>query len=906
MENTVRQPMIRYPMLQRWLWIVVLIVGTVSIVISTGWQSPVAMGLVQLAACFASALAIMLGLWLYQPLVARAWHWWIAGFLLLAAGNIYHFVYAMVTGHISPFPGGPEIFFVSSSIVYLIGAVSYLLQTGRKPDHIILLDIVIIVISLGGGLWSVLISPLLNQPAQPPIATLTTIFYPLIDVLILAIVVQVFIGHTHRTLGHYLVLAGFVVNLLTDLIYSINFLRDGFNVNGIPLIGWVINGLLLAVAALHPSMGSRQLVAYDIHATRLVRNLILGTAAAVGPATLIVQTVRGIPINSLAIAVTWLLLVAVAIIRINQLMQRVQRSEAYFRALVQESSEVLVVIDANGRISYVSPAADHLLGPALGNMSGKVAIPSIATLVHPDDAHSALAHFRRLEDSAGEPRTFSCRLRDETGKWRALEIIGTNLVADRHVGGIVIHARDVTVRKAIEEQLAYQAYHDGLTGLPNRELFHERLTAALERSQEEKTVLAVLYLDVDFFKMVNDSLGHAAGDQLLIAVGQRLQEQLHPGDTLARLGGDEFTVLIENISGAAEAQERASQIIRAFRRPFVMMDQQLTVGTSIGIVLGHGGVDTLADLLRYADVALYEAKGKGKGRFAVFDPTMSSVVQERAVLLSELQTGIENREFVLHYQPLVDLGTGQIVGLEALVRWQHPTRGLLPPGVFIPFAEDSGLILALGDLVLAEACRQAHTWYNRYGRGVPLVSVNLSAKRLQRSESANIVLQIIAETGVDPQLIELELTESALLGDADLAAMILDEWRASGLALALDDFGTGYASLTHLQRFPITTVKIDQSFVRALGYEREAAVIVQSVLDLADRLHLRVVAEGVETPEQAALLRKFGCTMAQGYYYAKPLPVDQIELLLANPQSLPLSLPVDLHTTTATVSGVIS
>jgi predicted signal transduction protein with EAL and GGDEF domain len=363
----------------------------------------------------------------------------------------------------------------------------------------------------------------------------------------------------------------------------------------------------------------------------------------------------------------------------------------------------------------------------------------------------------------------------------------------------------------------------------------------------------------------------------------RPARSVRAGDTVARLGGDEFTVILESIDDAAEVVTAAERIIDAFERPFVVGERSLAITTSVGVVLGRAGQDTPADLLRYADVALYQAKEAGRARYAIFDTAMSEAALERAALEAELRQALDRDELALHYQPKVDLASGRVTGLEGLVRWQHPTRGLLPPGVFIPLAEETGLIRPLGLWVLAEACRQARRWHDADPLHSLVVSVNVSAVQLRQADFVPTVARILAETGVAPACIQLEITESVLMLDADRAAAVLKALKELGLGLALDDFGTGYSSLGYLKRFPIDTVKIDRAFVGGLGRDPEDTAIVRAVIGLAHTLGLHVVAEGVETEDNLHRLRELGCELGQGYHFARPLPADEVDALLSRP-----------------------
>lgn len=433
-------------------------------------------------------------------------------------------------------------------------------------------------------------------------------------------------------------------------------------------------------------------------------------------------------------------------------------------------------------------------------------------------------------------------------------------------------------------QSNHRAFHDALTGLPNRALFLDRLQKALDRSPRDQRLLAVLFMDLDNFKVVNDVLGHEAGDELLITVARRIQACLRPKDTAARLGGDEFTVLLDGVTDVGEAIRVARRIIETLGTPIKLGSRQIFVGTSVGISLSEDADRESNLLLRNADVALYKAKKKGKACCEVFNPDMYNEVLRRLELENDLRRAIEGEELRIYYQPKVLLKSGTIVGMEALVRWEHPERGLILPGEFIPLAEETGLIVPLGLWMLQETCRQAREWQLRYPAASSLVtSVNLSVKQFQEPILAQKLAEILREAGLNPRCLQLEITESVVAEDVRYAVGLLLELKELGVQLALDDFGTGYSSLASLRRFPLDALKIDKMFVDGLGKSSEDTAIVQLVIDLAHAVGMNAVAEGVRTVEQLHQLRKMGCDQAQGYYFFEPLGGQAAEALLADP-----------------------
>ena len=465
---------------------------------------------------------------------------------------------------------------------------------------------------------------------------------------------------------------------------------------------------------------------------------------------------------------------------------------------------------------------------------------------------------------------------------------------DKHLGQlpgrpvrVVGTVQDITERKALERQLEHQALHDPLTDLPNRLLFMDRLEHALARTERREESIAVLFLDLDNFKLINDSFGHAVGDQLLLQVADRLDSCMRPQDTVARFGGDEFTILLEDGAQVDDATLVAKRIIEALRAPFALLGYELFVTTSIGIALSSGipgQPNLMGDLLRDADAAMYRAKASTKAGYAVFEPSMKADALERLQLANDLRRAIEHDEFVIHYQPRVEMASGKVVGMEALLRWKHSERGLVWPDDFISLAEEMGLIIPIGREVLEEVCQQAHVWHQQYLHDPPLLmSVNISAKQLQDPNFAEDITQILQEFEVNPNAFELEITESVVMGDEEDIFDKLRELKNLGVRLAIDDFGTGYSSLSYLKRLPVETLKIDKSFISGLGRNPKDRLIASATISLAQTLKLAVVAEGVETAKQAMHLRKLGCDLAQGFYFAKPLTSEQASAFIASP-----------------------
>jgi len=563
--------------------------------------------------------------------------------------------------------------------------------------------------------------------------------------------------------------------------------------------------------------------------------------------------------------------------------EALREAEERYRTLVEQIPAVTYidkVTDGPDEPIYTSPQIEEMLGYTSEEwLRGRL----WSQCLHPDDRERVLAADERFENGR-ESFSEEYRLiaKDGSVVWVREEAVETRDYAGepQYWQGVIF---DITERKNLEEELQHRALHDTLTGLPNRALFSDRLRHAVDRTRRETGKIAVLLMDLDDFKLVNDSLGHRAGDELLVDVGGRLLASLRTADTAARLGGDEFAVLLENLADVGEAERVAERILDTLRPPFALGERETLVTASIGIAFD----DTTAtnqgpeELMRDADVAMYRAKRSGKARYALFEESMSAKVMERLELIDDLLRALAREELALRYQPKVSLATGRIVGFEALLRWEHPERGLLLPEGFVPLAEETDLIVPIGRWVLREACHQARAWQQRYPCDPPLVvCVNLSAKQLRDPALFRDVHQVIRESGLEPSGLDLEITESVAMEDASATAATLEELHALGVRVIIDDFGTGYSSLSRLESFPVDYIKVDRSFVSRLEEETGARVLVKAMIDLAHALGLEAIAEGVETAGQLERLREMGCDLAQGYYFSRPQPREVIQVLL--------------------------
>jgi diguanylate cyclase (GGDEF)-like protein/PAS domain S-box-containing protein len=559
-----------------------------------------------------------------------------------------------------------------------------------------------------------------------------------------------------------------------------------------------------------------------------------------------------------------------------------QQSEQRLNSILYSLSDVVWSTSETGKeFLYLNPTVEKVYGRSASDFLNN---PDLwLEMVHPDDQEHVRVESQAILEKGRKDLEYRIVRADGEVRWirDRCYVVCDTISKTVRLDGI---ATDITERKQIEEQLAHNAYHDALTGLPNRLLFLDRLqqlTTRLQRHPDEQ--FAVLFLDLDRFKVINDSLGHLVGDQLLIEIARRLQACLRPGDTVARLGGDEFTILLDPIRHLNDAIGVAERIQDALKTPFCLNHHEIFTTASIGIALNETAFTQPDELLRNADTALYHAKEQGKARYALFNAEM----YDQAVALMQLETdlrwAIERQELRVYYQPIIALSTGKITGFEALVRWLHPERGLISPAEFIPIAEETGLIVPIGEWILHESCQQLKQWQTQFPNYASLtISVNLSSKQLPQRNFVAQVEQILKQTNLQPQSLKLEITESAIMERPEAAADVLKQLRQRGIQLCVDDFGTGYSSLAYLHQFPIDVLKIDRSFIHQIDEQSEGLAIARAITTLAESLGLSVVAEGIETAKQVQQLQELRCDYGQGYFFSKPLNQQAVEMLLLN------------------------
>ncbi len=813
------------------------------------------------------------------------------GCLSVLIGNAVSVYYLTALGTNPPISWA-DPFYLGDSLLILAALLSFpLARRTRLERWKFALDAAMVLLGGGVMIWYFTVRPTWQAERGALAATVLAFAYPLVSLLVLLGMTTVLLRGPldGNRRAFRLLLAGVAVSIIADLTFDLVLLQTNERSAGWTDAVYLLTYLLLIASAefyyRHPvpavtAAGEQRPRPHPMSPlpyVALVATYGLLLAVVLNPWT---DPVSGLAVG--AVLITGLVVVRqVLAVRENARLlaeTAARQNEVRFRSLVQHSSDVIIVIRPDGAIRFVSPSVSRVLGYEPSALAER----TLFDLLHPDEHDRARAFCRDTGQFPGVTPPVEWRFRQPDGAILHAEVIATNLLDEPAVRGIVLNTRDVSERKRLERQLTHQAFHDPLTGLANRALFRDRVSHALALARRHGHAITVLFLDLDDFKRVNDSLGHADGDRLLIAAAERFRSCARATDTVARLGGDEFAILVEDSPGPDGHAAMLERLSAAMAQPFTLGGGEVQVNASIGVAATTGG-ETADDLLRNADVAMYTAKRRGKGRFATYQPHMYTDIRERLELETALRSAIDGEDLVLHYQPIVCLRTGAVRGAEALVRWDHPRHGLLLPEHFIPLAEETGLIIALGTWVLREACGQAARWRAEHpGLGLS-VSVNISGRQLLEADLVAATRQALLASGVDAGAVVLEITESVLMQQTDAALERLLELKALGVQLAIDDFGTGYSSLGYLRRFPIDILKIAKPFVDDVGAGPEHSALARAIVGLGDTLKLRTIAEGVELAEQRAALVELGCDLGQGHYFAPAMPAKGLDALLRAP-----------------------
>ena len=826
---------------------------------------------------------------LLHPDVRRAIRFAGVGTLCTFLGNCISVYHIVALGE-SPPVSWADLFYLTDMACLLAACLAFPLTRRINEERWkFVLDAAMVLLGGGAAIWYFTVLPSENAHQNPLVVTMMTFAYPLASLVLLLGITTVLlrkpIDGNRWAFG--LLVTGITASVVADLTFGLVQLDTGDrSASWTDAVYLVCYLMMVASAELYyrrPVPGTRRSTENDDEAQPLSPLPYLAAAVTFG--ILLNEVLRpwNRPVTNLvvfAIAIT-LLVVARQVLAVRQNVRLLRetsarQNEARFRSLVQNSSDVIIVAEADATIRFVSPSVSRVLNYVPERLLG---LP-VHSLLVADDKERARNFFHDACSIPGVTPPVEWGFRQPDGSTLLAETLATNLLHDPTVRGIVLNIRDISERKRLEKQLHHQAFHDPLTGLANRALFRDRVSHALTLARRQGRAIIVLFLDLDDFKKVNDSLGHSEGDRLLVAAAERFQTCARAADTVARLGGDEFAILIEDVPTSDGHTVLVERLSSAMRKPFQVSGNEVHVSASVGIAIA-GDDDTADDLLRNADVAMYSAKRRGKGRTATYEAQMVSDSRQRLEMEAALRGAIERDELVLHYQPIFFLQSGRICGVEALVRWEHPRYGHLLPQHFIPLAEETGLIVKLGGWVLHQACRQVQQWREAYPADRLTVSVNISGRQLQEPELVEEARGALADTGVDPDALVLEITESVLMQQTGSVLEQLQDMKALGVQLAIDDFGTGYSSLSYLQRFPIDILKIAKPFIDDVGAGIEKSALARAIIGLGDTLKLRTIAEGIEVAEQRAALITLGCELGQGYFFAPPLPSSGIDRMLA-------------------------
>jgi diguanylate cyclase (GGDEF)-like protein/PAS domain S-box-containing protein len=874
-------------------WAAVLVLlGRAGDTTTAQWTSNIGLTLISLIAGVAGILRArdagrLRRFWLLLGSASLSW----------SAGQAVWTWYESLQGREVPFPSLADVGYLGFPPLAALALLSLpFAATSLAGQLRVVLDGMIVALSILLVSWVIVLGPVVRAEGDSLLAQSISLAYPAGDVVVITIVYCTWLRARQSAnyprvslplVGWGLLAFAFAdtgfVFLTTTSLYSSGSFID---------IGWFAGFALLLTAA----TGVRLPEAPDAGDESLGRQLgtfLPYTAVLLAVATSVLDMVRSGQVEAfiswdrsvliLSLVVRQILTLRENLALTANLEERVEArtaelrsSRQRFAALAQHSSDVVTVIDKDGLITYQSESSHRVLGRPADAMVGMRLWEFMPS-----------AHAVALREAIASVSVAPLRLQTLESTWlRAdrtpchLEVTVTNLLSNEHVGGLVLNSRDITDRTALEEQLLHQAFHDSLTPLFNRAMFKERLEHALSRRDRSESTVGVLFLDLDGFKLVNDTLGHSAGDALLIQVSQRLLKLVRPRDTVARFGGDEFAILVEDLEGPEHTSALAERVNQALAEPYDLTGNRVHLSVSVGIAHDDDMATDSEQLLRNADLAMYQAKALGDGCSAIYDPSMHAGLVERVQLERDLRTAVDEGRLVIHYQPLINLSTGRVTGIEALARWDHPERGVLQPQDFIPLAESSGVIRSLGMWVLREACAQTAKWQQMAAGLADLqLSVNISPRQLEDENLTAKITAVLEETQLKPELLTLEMTESVLMSDSPNALARLGELRELGVRLAIDDFGTGYSSLSYLHRFPIDVLKIDRSFVDQLSQGADAT-LVSTIVRLGHTMNLETVAEGIERPDEMLLLRRQGCTTGQGFHFSPPIASDDLMAFL--------------------------
>lgn len=819
----------------------------------------------------------------------RAWRLVATAYFFFACAQMLWFYYRQIEGA-EPFPSFVDLGFLAFYPLMLSALL--LFPTAKQTSAArrkLLFDTVTVMIAGTMCVWHFIILPTFEKNTVLLKSILNTAYIVGDMVLFLGIITILLRQPTESVRrALFFIIAGLLNLFVADISFAYVTLH-GVKSSGPLVTLWVTGAFLLVLGSFfqyQSATAEKEIVQKEtFHAPSFT--WLPYAAIAVGYGVLLLSTREHWDEAHNAIIFGALALTAIVVFRQYSAVKEnvslhaaeaARRSETRFRSLIENSSDIVMIFDLNGRISYQSPSLKRILGYEQDSIIGR----SGFSFIHPEDIPTIKEAYEILAANPQGEVMRECRFRHRNGSWRILEGIA-RFIDDGESGmrGILLNARDINERRNLESKLKHQAFHDPLTNLANRVLFRSRVEGALARSAGKTSQVAVLFLDLDNFKHINDTHGHEAGDKFLVEFTEILMLCVRAKDATARLGGDEFAILLEGEHVEQTATIVARRILETVRQSFQIDKTLFKTGVSIGIALNDTPDLTADDLLRNADVAMYMSKSKGKNCFVAFEDEMRQTLLEQIELEGDLREAVENEQIALNYQPIVSLENAEISGMEALARWHHPTRGFVSPEIFIPIAEQSSLIIQLGRRIMYEACRQSREFSAKFGKKIT-VTVNISSKQIQHPGFVGDLADVLLMTGIAPENLILELTEGTMMENTETMLKLLHQIKSLGIRLAVDDFGTGYSSLSYLQQFPIDILKIDRSFVDGIEHSTQKNAVARTIVSLSSALQLATVAEGIETREQNEILRELGCQYGQGYFFARPLTVEQFETILEN------------------------
>jgi diguanylate cyclase (GGDEF)-like protein/PAS domain S-box-containing protein len=823
-------------------------------------------------------VAALVGLFRDRPQPWRGWSTLTVGLVLVGVGELGYFV--LVTRSVRPQSESLlDIVFVVGAVVQLGGLMALIQARTTDKRRTAWLDAGAVGVAAFTVVWSSLYGETVKEGVSSVLGWVSFLGEPVLGVALVAMAVRLLLGERRMRSGFGLLLLGYVLQAVPDTLSS---LLDGYTPTAAADGLWLSGYVLIGAALLHPGRLTQPRRAPTTLARREVNQVLAlqGAVIVAVVAVMAVQVARLIPSSTLVVWVgAGFAILVINRLRVHSLVRLVgdaseTESQRRLTALVDHSHEIIGLADPDGLIRYVSPAVETITGvPAeqwVGERFDRILPANVSGV------GELIGRVVRL--APGAMTSWEGEVRPVHGSSpRTMRVTVVNHLDTPEVNGWVITARDATDEARLTSELRHQALHDTLTGLPNRALLFDRIEHALDRvKRAHDSELAVVLVDLDDFKSVNDTLGHDTGDSLLRGVAERLASAVRPGDTVARLGGDEFAILLEDTS-EIDAMLVAQRAMESLALPVQIGNADFAVMASVGVVCHRGASDPV-ELLRFADIAMYEAKRDGKARVKLFREDMHHAARHQLELRMDLAAALDNRELSLAYQPIVDTGLGRICGVEALLRWNHPTRGAVSPAQFIPVAEQSGMIATIGEWVLRTACTEAAHWPRQ--DAPPYISVNVSAAQLSDRGFVASVVRALKDSGLPSERLLLEITETMLIDDDIMSRRVLTDLRAIGVRIAIDDFGTGYSSLAYLRQLAVDVVKIDQSFVRDLGTNSDHQALTRTMLALADGLAMTAIAEGVETEGELSELSRLGCSFAQGYLFSYPIPAEELTALL--------------------------